>query len=57
MSNCDAVAEHGLCVFTNTSIVKIPNTEVSFDLGCYFMDGKGKEGWAEGIAIRVVTNL
>jgi len=35
-------------VSPNTSIIKVPDVS---DLGCYFMDGKGEEGWAEGVAL------
>jgi len=35
----------------NTSIIKVSDVWVSFDLRCYFMDGKGEEGWAEGVAL------
>ena len=51
ISNHGGIGEHSLWISTNTSIIKVPDALVSFDLGCYFMDGKGEEDWVEGVTL------
>jgi len=44
------IAEHGLWVSTNASVIQAPNIQVSFNLGCN-IDGEDQKGWAKGVPL------